>query len=76
MEVDNPKKIIRIKEVMARTGLSRSKIYLMLNSKSKYHDFTFPTPIHISSRCIGWLGEEIQQWVELKVEQSRNKHVR
>jgi prophage regulatory protein len=36
--------IINIKHVVEFTALSKSKIYEMINKKSKYYDPTFPQP--------------------------------
>jgi prophage regulatory protein len=37
--------IINIKHVVEFTALSKSKIYEMINKKSKYYDPTFPQPM-------------------------------
>jgi len=60
--------IIRIKEVIAVTGISRSVIYEKLNSQSKCYDSTFPKPIKLSVNCVGWSAWEIHQWIEAKLE--------
>lgn len=65
MELQNQKRILRLKDVMEKTGLSRSTIYL----KIKHGDF--PKPIDLGPRCIGWLESEIIQWIENKIKQSR-----
>ena len=61
--------ILRLKEVTAFTGVSRSVIYEKLNTKSKSHDPNFPKPIKLSSNAVGWFEHEIIQWLELKAEQ-------
>ena len=45
--------IIRLKEVVAYTGVSRSVIYAKLNPQSKCYDATFPKPIKLSVNCVG-----------------------
>lgn len=57
--------ILRRREVEARTGLSRSTIYLRCSQKS------FPTPIRLGSRAVGWLESEIEAWVAERVASSR-----
>ena len=54
-------RIIRLKEVMARTGLSRSTIYLHIKEQ------LFPKPINLGVRSVGWLESEIDAWIDEKV---------
>jgi prophage regulatory protein len=59
-------KILRLPDVKEATGLSRSSIYMAV-SQGK-----FPKPIKLGLRSVGWLGEEIEEWVRQKVELSRH----
>jgi prophage regulatory protein len=52
-----PEKILRIRTVLARTGLSRSTIY------RKMKDGTFPSQVRISEHCSGWRESEINRWI-------------
>lgn len=56
--------IIRIKEVIAVTGISRSVIYEKLNPQSKSYDSTFPKPVKLSVNCVGWSALEVNQWIK------------
>jgi prophage regulatory protein len=51
-------KFIRIKEVLNRTGLSRSVLY------AKVADKTFPQSFPLSGTAVAWLESEIQEWIE------------
>lgn len=53
-----PDRIIRLKTVLARTGLSRSTIY------RKMAEGTFPAQFKISTNGTGWKESDINQWVE------------
>ena len=57
--------IVRLPTVKARTGLSRSSIYLRI-SKGE-----FPAPVSLGDRAVGWIEEEIDLWLEQKIEASR-----
>lgn len=57
--------VIRRKQVEARTGLSRSTIYLRISQG------TFPRNISLGSRAVGWLESEIEEWLSLQIEKSR-----
>lgn len=58
-------KILRLPEVKARTGLSRSTIYLRISQGA------FPPPISLGGRAVGWVDTEIQEWLEERIEASR-----
>lgn len=57
--------IIRLPDVMARTGLSRSSIFL----KVKTGDM--PPPIKLGVRATGWVAEEVDNWIKQRVAASR-----
>ncbi|WP_316213473.1 MULTISPECIES: AlpA family transcriptional regulator [unclassified Bradyrhizobium] len=52
-----PDRIIRLRTVLARTGLSRSTIY------RKIAEGTFPAQIKISANGAGWHESDIDRWV-------------
>jgi len=56
-------RINRLPEVKQATGQSRSTIYNKLNPKSPQYDPTFPKPIKLGARSIGWIEAEIQAWI-------------
>jgi prophage regulatory protein len=51
-------RIIRLKTVLSRTGLSRSTIY------RKIAEGTFPAQLQISTNGTGWHESDINRWVE------------
>jgi prophage regulatory protein len=51
------KRIIRMKEVIRRVGLSRSNIYQSIQTGC------FPKQFALGSRAVGWLEEDIEQWI-------------
>lgn len=61
--------ILRLPQAIKRTGLSRSSIYLAINAG------TFPKPIKLGERSIGFLESEVNQWIEQRIEESRNTEV-
>ena len=58
--------ILRLPAVKARTGLSRSTIYLRISEDS------FPKPISLGGRAVGWIEEEINDWLNQQIDNSRN----
>lgn len=57
MQTDTTDRILRIKAVLQRTGLSRSTMY------RKMQNGTFPRNVQISTRCAGWRESAIGAWL-------------
>jgi prophage regulatory protein len=57
--------ILRLPAVKVRTGLSRSTIYLRVSQG------TFPKPVNLGARAVGWVEAEIQRWLDQQIESSR-----
>lgn len=55
--MNNPDRIVRLKTVLARTGLSRTTLY------RKIGEGTFPRQIKISINGAGWHESAINRWV-------------
>lgn len=61
--------VLRLPDVIKKTGLSRSSIYLRIPSED------FPKPISLGGRAVGWLQQDVDDWVLAKIEASRiNDH--
>lgn len=60
--------ILRRKQVEERTGLSRSTIYLRIQ------EGTFPRPINLGARAVGWLENEIESWLAARMEVRNNSY--
>ena len=57
--------ILRLNDVKAKTGLSRSTIYLRMA------EGTFPKKISLGSRAVGWINSEVIEWIEQRIGESR-----
>lgn len=62
--------ILRLALVLKKLGIARSTLYDWLNPKSPRYDDTFPKQFKIGARAVGWLEEEVDQWIALKIELS------
>lgn len=58
-------RILRRRDVEARTGLSRSTIYERVRAS------TFPAPIALGAKAVGWLESDIDRWIGDLVAKSR-----
>ncbi len=74
MEYKSPqKRLIRLPEVLSRTGYGRTSIY------RKMEDGSFPKsvklggppldPIAFDCRAIAWIEDEVDQWVESQIKE-------
>ena len=59
-------KFLKLPEVRIRTGKSRSSIYQGVN------DGTFPKPIKIGPRAVGWIEAEIEAHNQACIAASRS----
>ena len=58
-------RILRRRQVEALTGLKRSTIYERMSAG------TFPKPIHLGLRSVGWLADEVEGWIAARIAESR-----
>ncbi|EIU1653458.1 MULTISPECIES: helix-turn-helix transcriptional regulator [Pseudomonas] len=56
-------RIIRLKEVTNSTGLARSTVYKYIA------EGTFPKPVSLGDRCVGWVEEEVHDWISARIEE-------
>ena len=54
-------RLIRRKEVQAKTGLGASSIYAMMQKG------TFPKAINISERRVAWIESDIDLWISERI---------
>src|SRR6516164_8205852 len=59
-------RILRRKQVEVRTGLSRSTIYAMIP------DGSFPAPVTLGAKAVGWLQNEVEEWITERIRASRS----
>ena len=60
-----PHTMLRFPTVKARTGLSRSTIYLRISRG------TFPAPVSLGGRAVGWIEAEVHAWLTARIAQRR-----
>ena len=58
-------KILRLPSIIDLTGLSRSTIYLRISKNE------FPAPVSLGGRAVGWVEDDVNQWLAEKVEASQ-----
>lgn len=53
--------LLRIKDVLTRTGLSRSTMYALIA------DGRFPAPVKLSIRCAAWPSDQVDAWIAERI---------
>ena len=55
--MSKPERIIRMPELLDRTGLCKAQIYNMVGRDE------FPAPVKLGARARGWLESELTEWM-------------
>lgn len=63
------RRLLRLKDVVSRTGLSSSSLYNRMNDRSVYFDATFPQRIKLGvttnrRAAVAWDADELDAWIE------------
>ena len=56
-------RILRLQDVITATGLSRSTLYKYIS------EGTFPKPVSLGDRCVGWVESEVHDWILARIEE-------
>lgn len=67
-------KLLRLKDVLCRTGLSRSGVYRLMAEN------LFPRQVELGERSRAWVEQEVNDWISNRIEMrngngGRNGHV-
>jgi prophage regulatory protein len=66
--------ILRRRQVEAKTGLSRSTLYARIHLNPKRQgefDPTFPKPVSLGAKAVGWVESEVDAWLAAQIKKSR-----
>jgi len=63
--MNQPIRMLRLPDVLQKTGLSRSQIYRLMTLGS------FPRQIQLGDRSSGWIESEIDGWLAGRIALSR-----
>lgn len=55
-------KLIRLNDVIAKTGLGRSSIYKYIAEAA------FPRPVPLGGRAVAWVSDEVDAWILARIE--------
>ncbi len=60
-----PDRLLRLREVMERTALSRTAVYDLMEQGR------FPRPVRLTKRCVAWPESLVNVWIHEKVREAR-----
>jgi len=58
--------LLRRPEVLARCGISSATLYRRIIEND------FPPPISLGGRSVAWVEDEVNAWIESRIESSRS----
>jgi prophage regulatory protein len=61
------RRLIRLKEVLAICGISRSTVYAAIKKGQ------FPAPIKVGERSTAWIKGEVMEWVDQCIRATREQ---
>lgn len=64
-------KVISTKEFLKTTSISRSTHFEKLDKRSKSYDPTYPRPVKLGARSVGYVEQEVIDWVKAKMEERK-----
>ncbi|NRN27488.1 helix-turn-helix transcriptional regulator [Photorhabdus heterorhabditis] len=67
--MENQARLIRLPEVMKRTGFGKAWIYRLISEKR------FPAPIKIGTRAVAFVESEVDDGIQLVIKDSRRNLV-
>ena len=56
-----PVSLLRMPEIVRRTGLSRSTVYRMVERGE------FPGPVQLTSRTVAWASCDVDGWIKRRI---------
>ncbi|MEI2605274.1 AlpA family transcriptional regulator [Erwinia aphidicola] len=63
---NQPTRLIRMPEVLSKTGYRKSWVYRLISENK------FPKPIKLGRRAVAFIEIEVDEWILQKISQSRN----
>ncbi|EPU0490774.1 helix-turn-helix transcriptional regulator [Vibrio cholerae] len=62
---ENNIRLIRFREVLTMTGLSRSSLYRFIEENQ------FPLQVQLGDRAVAWVEGEVQEWIAQRITNRR-----
>jgi len=56
--------ILRLRCMCAKLAVSRGTVYSWMNPKSRYFDESFPKPLRLGVKAVGWDSVAVESWID------------
>lgn len=66
MKNNQPTRLVRLPEVLQRTGYGKAWIYRLIS------EGRFPAPVKIGTRAVAFIESEIDEWIDAVINNSRS----
>ena len=60
------RRLLRLKQVKQAVGLGTTAIYEQIKKGE------FPRPVHIGTRAVAWVSDDIEKWIEERIAASKS----
>ncbi|CAB3783443.1 helix-turn-helix transcriptional regulator [Pararobbsia alpina] len=60
-------RLIRLEEVMSRTGLTRALMYQMMKAGD------FPKSVKLTGRAVAWQSSLVDKWIQRRIESAKQE---
>ena len=60
-------RVLRTREVLEMTSLSRAAHFAKLDPKSKSYDPDYPRPLKLGARSVGYVEKEVLDWIKARM---------
>ena len=61
-------RVLRLPDVITKTGLSRSSIYSRMKAGS------FPSSVHLGPRTVGWMQADVDGFIQSCIAETEARH--
>ncbi len=65
-------KVVRLKQVLQRVGISRAQVYVLMGEGLFPKNFSLSGP---NGRAVGWLESDVSEWIISRSEQQQKTGV-
>ncbi|WP_414646929.1 helix-turn-helix transcriptional regulator [Comamonas sp. UBA7528] len=62
-----PLNLLRANQVCSKLRISKTTLYAKLDKSSKYYDPEFPKQIKLGVSSVGWIEQQVDQWITNKL---------
>lgn len=66
-----PTELLRVPDVLARVGVSRSTWYSWQREGGKDFDPDCPKSVKVGAKAVAWVSSEVEEFIVKKIEKSR-----